>query len=623
MDSQDPGLKDSLLQKIQESRALNYLLICWGLALLLTIIFHGINPKRGPILIHFDPSQVISIEVHTLERWSERKIIIPINSKTPPLLTLYESRLLDLDVTTINQQSPLIKIGRMWDNQPLAIKLFSSPSPTNKDSFSQSYSKWNAPALGLEYEAVGFAHFSGLYMAFVILLSAGYGLIALFSELRKNRWRLKSELVFSSLLVLIFGYLAHLNWPGHLSFDTPIDYQVALMGMHNPSTLMFYSAIHYALVLICRSMASGMILNLVLAIGIFTTCFSYFRKDRINHLLFSLGFVFFLASNINQQLLVFQNRDITFSWVFVAFLASVSLRNSSFLVRISLFLISFLIRKETLFLLPLLMVYEKFRSPKPWAENLKSFAIPALIIMGYLFGTPYNRKIQMDPVYTITSYINPMMAILSKHGRQILSPNEVRDLEGILDIDRAISIHKAHDIDEYHQHAVRRAEISEKGGEDRLRRVALRLFWDYPLDFLKNRIEMASVILGIRFDTYWFNNEAFENPLFKQLQLALPTHVQNNGAEAWRAVTHCWDSYRYRIIFASCVPAILILGFSLLFWRRYPLTSTATLMMLTRTLVVLTFAPAGYYKYVWSLAIWGAMFPAFAWYEYQSRKANA
>jgi len=428
---------------------------------------------------------------------------------------------------------------------------------------------------------------------------------------------IKPQLAFAGLMSLILAYFAGQHWPGHLSYDALIDYETGLRAINNPVTQIFYSSLHYAFVLLWHSMASSMVLNLMLALFFFTFVYSQARHRWSDHLLMSLCLFFFLGSKMNQHLMIFQNRDITFTWCFLLFLAVFSRPQIRWSFRILLFILSVCIRKETILLFPLVVVFELLRSKESASAVLRRFILPAVILAAYIGGTPYIRLVNMDQVYTVTSYLNPMMHILHKHGRTILKPAEAQQLSGILDIDRAIEIHNPVDIDEFHLNAVNREHLKAVGGEDRIRKVALRLFRDYPADFIENRIFLAGVMLGFSEKSYWFNNEAFLNPLFKQLQTALPTAVYSDGPKAWRVVSAARELDWYRLLLASCLPALLLISLSLIFWRRAPNTAMASVLLIARTCVVLLFSPAGYYKYVWSLSVWGAFVLALAWAEWK------
>jgi hypothetical protein len=591
---------DWMKNEFRTNPVLRYIIICWGFTFLLTLIAHPFNPKRDPILIHFDRAEIIAIDAHVVERATNRWIHFPISSSIRSPLVLYESRLLDLRVLSATKRMPNVSLSRAFS------------TPSSPLEFQQIDKTWEIQNLQLEFQAVNTAHLGGLWLFFVILASAAYGLISLFIHWRK----LRHEIIFAVLLIGGLAYLAQLHWPGHLSYDTLVDYQLALAGKYNAHTLIFYSCLNYAYVLLYRSMAMGMLFNLILTVLFFSWIYSQSRRILSAHIITNLCVAFIFSSQINQQMMIFQNRDITFTWFFLFFLGSIARPKSSELLQFFLLILCVAIRKETIVLLPFLVALKIFYTPARFRKILLHFAIVMGILSAFFWGYRSFRVINNDPVYTLTAYINPMGHILAKYGKSALSQEDQAELSYFMDLDRAISVHSRYDINEYHKGTFYRKRIYKRNGEIRIRKIALRLFWNYPVDFLKNRFDMTLVLMGFKPGTAWFNNEAFTDPRFHQLQPSLPTTLLSDGPEAWKVIERAQTSIGYRLLFASCLPGMVLIFLTLLFWRKAPATAAASILMLVRTLLVLSLAPAAYHKYVWCFSLWGALVPAFAWLEH-------
>jgi hypothetical protein len=583
---------------------LTYVLFCWVLPLVLTVVFASSRIHYGPVEISFPAAEISEIKVEVLSGNQQRTLSIfpKPTSKTP--WVIYDSLIQRITVKTYAKPFPAILIGPLHSSEKTNIEL------------EQKGDMLSSKVLNYSTAPVGDVYSWGFYLQWVLLFSLGFGIALVL----KNYLSLKNEIVFFAFLALAFAQLANLHWPGHLSYDALIDYKTALLGVLSASTLPLYSTLQMALINIFNSLAVGMIFNLLLAALFFTVVYSLSRKKWETFLLFLAGFAFFYISKINQHLSIFQNRDITFSWVFLLFLVTFSQGQFRWSIRTFFFVLAVMLRKETILLSPLLLLFEWRRNPRKKYLSLVRFTVPLIILVTYFSGDPRLKSVSDVDDYKATAYINPMMHIIAKRGKSILTPAEIKSVSDIVDFDQALLNHDPVDIKEFNLQIINREALKTNGGEQKFRKVALRLFYDYPEDWLQNRLMMGLGIIGLDTRTYWFNNEAFENPLYPELAAALPTTNYSNGPDAWRNVSAARELRWYRVLLASCLPAIGVMTVLLFFWNLFPLTSMATLMVLFRTGVIIALAPATYYKYVWSTTIWGAVVPALAAAEYYRRK---
>ena len=601
-------LLKSLRIFFSKPRSLQYLLIAWVIPLIFCSIFQPALKTPGPLEITFEKSKIIEMEVETIDSAGIHRLKILPNPTLKSPFTTYRSQLSKIIIKSSDLEEPKVVVSEIWGKDPLVT------------DFEKNGASWESANLNRSAPPFGKAAFWGRYLEWVIVLSAIFGMLWLGFRFQE----FKSELAFFGLFLVPISYLGQLHWPGHLSFDALIDYKTALLETLAVSTGVFYSSLHIALIELYGSLSSGLILNLSLTAYFFTLVFSMTRKDWLSISLFCLGFCFFFGSKINQQLTIFQNRDITFSWIFLIFILQCAKPKSLWFSRIFPFVLAVMIRKDTLFLVPIFMLSEICRAKMDNYQNsyqsLRRFFVPIVVIILYLTGTPTFKEINMKPAYNVSAYLNPMMHIIAKYGKAVLTEEEVKSVADVVDFDEAIKVHLPLDIQEFHTQVVKIEALNSNDGESRLRKIATRLFVDYPKDFLTNRWEMGIGILGLTEKTYWFNNEAFHNPLFPELTQFLPTDNHSNGPDAWRNVSAARELVWYRVMLASCLPALIVMIGLLWFWRLFPMSSMASVMVLCRTVIIIGLAPANFYKYAWSTTIWGAFIPAIAAAEWQWRR---
>ncbi len=589
-------------------RSLHYLLIAWVIPLIFCLFFQPALKTPGPLEITFEKSKIIEMEVETIDSAGIHRLKILPNPTLKSPFTIYRSQLSKIIIKSSDLEKPKVVVSEIWGKDPLVT------------DFEKNGASWESANLNRSAPPFGKAALWGRYLEWVIVLSAIFGMLWLGFRFQE----FKSELAFFGLFLVPISYLGQLHWPGHLSFDALIDYKTALLETLAVSTGVFYSSLHIALIELYGSLSSGLILNLLLTAYFFTLVFSTTRKEWLSISLFCLGFCFFFGSKINQQLTIFQNRDITFSWIFLIFILQCAKPKSLWFSRIFPFVLAVMIRKDTLFLLPIFMLSEICRAKMDNHQNsyqsLRRFSVPIVVIILYLTGSPTFKEINMKPAYNVSAYLNPMMHIIAKYGKAVLTEEEIKSVADVVDFDEAIKVHLPLDIQEFHTQVVKIEALNSNDGESRLRKIATRLFVDYPKDFLTNRWEMGIGILGLTEKTYWFNNEAFHNPLFPELTQFLPTDNHSNGPDAWRNVSAARELVWYRVMLASCLPALIVMIGLLWFWRLFPMSSMASVMVLCRTLIVIGLAPANFYKYAWSTTIWGAFIPAIAAAEWQWRR---
>jgi hypothetical protein len=578
----------------------NFFLSCVLFPYLLSHIL-TLRNFRDPINLQFDDQSGLEFKIELETLWGPRTRVIDTKKGYRSPIKLYQSKIRSIEVS---QAPSTPKVKANFDdgiNQEIVFTKISE-------------GHWKAPDLNIEKPNLNEGYFEGSWVFLGLVLSAIFW--ASYFLLRFRSYR-KEILFFLSFLGL-FAVLLKINWPGHISFDTVLDFQNALIGWNNSFTQFLFSALHTGIILYFPSLGLPAIINIIFAAATLTYVYRIVGGNRRSFLIFVGGLLMFLGSKINQNLIIHQNRDILFSWVFLLLLISLQQdiskkKRGLSILPLSFFVLSCFLRKDTLFLYPFIVGVDYYlgrERVKNARLRQRHFFITSMLAF-YFMGTPYLRRIHMEPAYEITAYINPTMHILKKRGLEALTLEDREQLSSFVDLQKAIELHRDFDIDSYNLGAFNKGALSPEQVKA-FRKATFRLLCAYPGDWLENRWQMAKAILGLIPETHWYFDEILRRNLMDPLLLTMPTPAVADGRDYLRPVYAARELTWYRWTLASCLPALLISLFLLGRFRRHPGTSFATLLVVLRVLVILTLAPAGYYKYVWSFTIWAWFAPSLA-----------
>ena len=320
-----------------------------------------------------------------------------------------------------------------------------------------------------------------------------------------------------------------------------------------------------------------------------------------------IGLTLFFLYPINAIISMFAVRDITSFWFFnttlLCFYYSYVTENrsfKSFLTIATCTIVTCLTRPEAfLVLLPGMVITSYFFH--------KTFFRSALLIVALTFCAQFMTNIIQPHSMEINNYqttllINPLSSILKeKYPTSI--PKEVSDELGpYFKSDYLINYQVDYEIDPYHKGGVN-FEASEKDYLQ-FRNAAIKIILSHPWLFLKNRIKLASYLLG--FNNQW--SYAFEDSFYKNwarfADVKAHFTTRPDARPKWGNQIMVDFDKRIRqnpLIFSSyLLPLLVLVG--MLFVRPFSGFYVSLCIIIgARTLMVCLTAPAGYFKYLYPL----------------------
>ena len=581
-----------------KSFGFKYLIFSWALPILITLLVFPFVQKTGASKIYFDPKIIAELKVEIIQRGQAKTIELLPNPIVKSPFIFYQATIKKITLRPIASEIPIISLSE-----------YGAQTPTTKAiPLTEINGRWESPPLHYQSPITEFwGPIFGFYLKWVLYLSIIFAIGVMTTQWRKN----KKELFFFFSIASYFALQTFKYQPGILGGDSYQDFNNILLGIISIFTGGLYSSLLIALIDINHSMIMPMLFNLLIAALLFTLVFSICKTSRLATAIYLTSLILFLSNSVNGELLLFQNRDVTFSLVFCIFLSSFSNQTSRPFTRCFLLLLTIMLRREAIFILPFFIFFEHRRNQQSLRSTLRYFLIPILFVAGY---TAAN----LSTKYNATGYINPMMHIIVKRGKSVLTNSEIDSVKDFVDFDKSIKIHRTYDIVEFHFDTINKGLLRDPDRERKLRKIALRLIWDYPGDYLENRLLLSKEMLGWTGPGVIAGYQSPLNSTYLELNHALPTAPDLNRKLV--TIPNYGDHFWQKIFFRSAVPQFLMAILSLFFFQWIPLTASASTLLLIRSLGLFALTPASYYKYAWSLSIWAALLPALALAEWQGRR---
>lgn len=415
---------------------------------------------------------------------------------------------------------------------------------------------------------------------------------------------LPTTLVFFShflFLELFFYY----HRPGFYNFDSFRN----LMDAATHSLSVFHGYFYSGFVMVFYHLfpSESLVGHLTIFVISLTLAFLFrfsYRENLVKIYLVSCGLLYVLPINLVMALI--NGRDPVANWILgltlvYFYLCFKNLPDSSLLTLFFLSYTTCLLRPEMKLLIPAALVLFAWR----YGKLNRKFVITTLMIFPVVYAVN-KRTFSLSPDheqwhYETTLLVNPVGSILKKLYPEGLPEEVKRNFGNYFKMDYITRYHDIADIYPFHKGGVNLESTYED--YKKFRKASIDLISQHPLLFLKNRLEMAYLMSGLK-QNIWFASDEYSDATHPFMQearafLDLPPHPHVRGPFLDLA-------FSGNIFIRSyLIPLFLLPLLAFLLPLRSPLLGIF-LILVARTLIVILTSPATYFKYnyiLWLMSI--------------------
>lgn len=584
----------------------HWLAIFFFASLLAAQLFQSIIPFRAPVAIEFQSSVIESMKIEVDTIWGHKTLELkPGNFSFASPLILFQSEIQSIKIKSAS--TPKVFLGSRNESQNHTPVLFIAEG--NPDS-----KFWVASNLNFSWKQSSTWYFCGIFLGFFF----AFWILKILFEFFTNPNTSKTDLSFLALLLTFFGFALYFQWPGVFSYDNRFFMPLALSGETSPHTPLLFVALYTFSTLFFADLSGFTVINLILATVTFVFVFRLISKNRRAKWCFLAGLLFFLLSQSNRHFLLFQNRDITFSWLFILWLLmlyrdlKVSTDRKHSLECKLLFLLCCFLRLDTIAILPFYFFIDARFFPAKKSILLARNALLFLIVFGYIYGSPQLRELHSNARYRMTAYINPLLYIIKHQGPSALTEDEKIRLAPYWNLPVALQKYEDHNIKPLSNGSAIPKDQIDTQAERAFREVTLSLIMRNPWQWIKNRAQIFWGMIDYRNQRLPSTREIATYNKSDSRSILLMFPPLKNSPESWflKPIPFFGNNLLGKWLFMSAVPALIILGFSLFFIGWEACWAIPLWMLLLRSAVVIALAPATLPKYLWSLSIFAIILPA-------------
>jgi len=428
--------------------------------------------------------------------------------------------------------------------------------------------------------------------------------------------------------VALLGY-----WPGLMSGDV----FAALYPVNNFVLSEWWSALYSLYLLTLRQIAPGIgLIALVQAAGVtlfVTFACSVPRSYGVNPWVGRVLLALFLLNPTNLAEIFVIHRDPLFSWIHVACALFIPwyriCRRSdpSPSVRlIALYSLTIVVAARLRFDALVVIPVVPFLLVHCCGWNRKAvirFSLFCALFWAMLFKL-FPLLAKVEPIrseYALTAISNPLSEYI--HRGYVTKTEDVAALSRVYHYDQVVARYDRYDIPWFHTGGVKWFYPVKYNSD--VYRLYFRLVAAHPTVFLENRMRIFAAMNGlVRID--WAIG------VFDGLRASGPGYAKarrDHGLSRkilWPRLHKGLTQFRNRVrvgpsffttLFCSNLLPLLLMAFSLLFFRTVPGCAGASIILLSRLVVVFLLAPAAYRQYVLSLYYFGCLIPVALWTEWR------
>ena len=430
-----------------------------------------------------------------------------------------------------------------------------------------------------------------------------------------------SKVIWALLILAICG-IQVLNSPGMISGDDLYLLEAMSYGRPSEWHSFAYSFLQEALILVFHKPFGMAYFNIVVFSVLTAQCLEIVQHSKWRFWRVILALI--LISPISQIVVIFQNRDTTFTLLFLAiffeFIRHEKARRSwSQLELLALSVIvgfTSCLRPDGLIVAigAMFAMVVLIQAKRVW--RVQAATCIAGVWLALTMGPQplYTRPGDHDG-YALTLFVNPLSFILHARGETLLSSDERRELERYFKVDYLVKYYNPYDIDPFRDGGIK----SNTTHDDFLafRATAIRCVLREPGLWLENRIGLMKRMLGLSPGTDFFHNARYANDpksleTFKNGKARFgysafdqrPSPLEQKYYDFLTQETSGHSGLWHWIFETGLVPSFaLILG--LLLYLRWASVSLFAATCVVRMIAVFAVTPAAYFKYAASLWLGG------------------
>lgn len=421
-------------------------------------------------------------------------------------------------------------------------------------------------------------------------------------------------------LALFNATLLGISWPGFVSVDDLYLLKELNLSGSSAWHSFTYSFLTAGMNFITSRPFHLSLLNYSLFLLALTSLFSTSQwryKDPAYWLL-----LFVLSMPQTAQLIFYQNRDSTYGLFFINFILGLfsahfsrfpSLRSSAWgLLFIGVLLGELRQEGKVITLVAPFLIAYFYRLPK---KQLVLSVLTTLIFSFLLQWGPERIYPAFEPYsapYKVTAVLNPLTYIVNKIGVNSLSPEARQDIDAIIQLDSMTRFANPYDIDAFHNGGLRLP--IEPNTFTKFRTASLQLIFENFSLYLENRwlIFKRMFLFEPQYNLF---PDALRNlpdlsflELLEKLQTSgkSPSYTTAEQAmEKWMNIFTAELPLPLHLVISSSLISLLTLVFLCINFKKYPIFAALAALILVRSFIVLTLAPAAYFKYVSSTWVLG------------------